>query len=137
MAAGLEDVEVADQVGLDVGLGMGQRITHPGLRREMDDAVEIRVRPENLGQRFGRGDIGAHETEAGPGLQALDPRLFERRIVIVVEIIDTDDLVAACEQTFGHVVTDETGGAGNQKFQSRRILTEIAEGDRQNIYVRA
>ena len=41
MAGQLEHVEMADQVGLDVGVRILDRIAHPGLGAEMDDPVEL------------------------------------------------------------------------------------------------
>ena len=40
----LEQVEMADQVGLDIGARILDRIAHARLRAEMDDPVERRGR---------------------------------------------------------------------------------------------
>ena len=41
MAAGLEDVVEADDVGLDVGIGVGDAIANTGLSSEVDNDVEL------------------------------------------------------------------------------------------------
>src|SRR5882672_4183570 len=47
-------------------------------------------------------------------------RLFELRIVICVEIVETDHLVAALEQAQGGMVTDESGRAGDEQLHNLR-----------------
>ena len=40
MAAPLEDIHKTDQVGIDISMGIGQRITHPGLRSQVDHRIK-------------------------------------------------------------------------------------------------
>ena len=47
-------------------------------------------------------------------LKAFEAGFFERRIVVVVEVVETDDLQPIREQPRGEVVADEAGGAGHK-----------------------
>ena len=61
--APLQDRDVPDQVGVRVVEGVVDRMPHPGLRREVDHAVDIAVALERRGQVLGIGDVGAREDE--------------------------------------------------------------------------
>ena len=47
-------------------------------------------------------------------LSAFEARLLERRVVIIVEIVDADNLLAAVEQRMGGRRSDKAGGAGDE-----------------------
>ncbi len=51
------------------------------------------------------------------GLQLCEPGDLEGRIVVVVEVVDSDDLVAALEQPLRDVHADKTCTAGDQDLQ--------------------
>ena len=59
----LEHVEMARKVGMQIGMGMGDRIAHARLRAQMHDALEI-VALERLDQRFVLREILTHQCEA-------------------------------------------------------------------------
>src|SRR5688572_5006348 len=92
---------------------MVERVTHAGLRGEMDDALE-RLPGEHRFNRLPVGEIGLDEAEAVPALEARKPRLFQRDIVIGAEIVEADHLIAAIEEPGRGVKTDEAGGAGDK-----------------------
>jgi hypothetical protein len=50
------------------------------------------------------------------GLQQRKPGKLERWIVVVVEIVDAHDLVAALEQPLRHMHADKAGATGDQSF---------------------
>ncbi len=84
-------------IGPFVGERVLQRVADPGLGREVNDAP----RPALAHQAFegvGLGDVHAHQLEIRPLLERPDPGLLERRIVIGVEVVDADDLLAAVQQ---------------------------------------
>ena len=113
---------MADQVGLDIGAGVDQAVAHAGLGGEVDDAVGVAA---GFGQRRRIGDVAAHEAEIVVFLQPRQPRFLQRHVVIVVEIVDADDGVAALEQTDRGMHADETGrschkyGHGRHSFRVR------------------
>ena len=50
------------------------------------------------------------------------PGFFQRRVVIGIEIVETDNAVAAFFQGEGDMGTDETGGAGDKDRKGRRRM---------------
>src|SRR5204863_273551 len=70
---------------------------------------------EHLRHRGAIGDVDAVEGEALPLAEQREPRFLQLRIVVVVDDVEADDLVAALEQLRGGVEADEPGGAGDQE----------------------
>jgi len=62
------------------------------------------------------GDVVLEEAEVGVGLELFQPRQLERGVVVVVEVVDADDLVAALEQDLRDVHADKSSGACDQHF---------------------
>jgi hypothetical protein len=91
-----------DQVRLHICQRVFDAVTNAGLRAEVDDPVEIRF-ARKFRQRPGIRKIDLLEAEAvvEPAGQPLQPGFLQRRVVIVVEIVDPDDLLAALEQSAG------------------------------------
>ena len=109
-ARAFDDVGKPDQVGVDVSAGVFDRIAHPGLRGEVHDGIEPALR-EQPGHALAVGDVGFFEFETGEGTQARQPRFFQADVVIVVEVVQPDDAVAAFQQPQRKGRTDETGSA--------------------------
>jgi len=119
--ASLEDVDEAVEVALHVGVGVDQGVAHAGLRGEVRDVIELLV-PE---ERVDRGLI----RDVGPGERELvvliaqqegvvgDPRpgdaeveeaaVLDGRIVVVVDVVEADDLVALLDEPLRQVVAHE------------------------------
>ena len=110
----LEHDEMAHDVGLDVDIGIDQRMAHAGLGREVHDAVEVAVL---LGQRqhgVAVGNVGLEEGEALVLAQRLQPGELQDGVVIGAEIVDADHRLAARQQGTGDVAADEAGGTGDE-----------------------
>lgn len=110
-----EQVDVADQVGLDIGVRVFDRIAHPGLGPQVDDAVD----PLSLQRAVQRGEIGEIDLVKGkpPAMrrdQPVQPVLLQADLVIIVEIVDPHHFIAAFQQAVRQGGTDEPGNAGNQ-----------------------
>jgi hypothetical protein len=113
VAAGLQDVHEADDVALDVGVWILQRVAHAGLRGEVDHPL----RPEVGEGRVERGAVlqrRAQEREPGQWCQPRQPRFLQPRVVVVVEVVVAEHLVAARQQALAEFRTDEAGGAGDE-----------------------
>ena len=54
--------------------------------------------------------------EAGVLGKARQPGLLEIDVVIVVEVVDADHLVAASQQDLGDMHADKAGGTGDENF---------------------
>ncbi len=115
VAAAFEQVGEADDVRLHVGVRILQRVAHAGLRGEVDDGVEVAFL-EQVFHHHAVGDVVLEEAEVGVGLELLQPRELQRRVVVVVEVVDADHFVAALQQDLRDVHADKPGGAGEQDF---------------------
>jgi len=80
----------------------------------MDDRIDFRVALDEPGHLGEVGDIDPMEFEARARLQSREPCLFQRDIVIGVEIVGADHLLAAIQQVRGDMKPDKPRAAGNQ-----------------------
>jgi hypothetical protein len=117
--AALQDVQEGDDVRVDVGVGVGQRVAHPRLRGQVDHAVEPSP-AEQLGDGGALGEVQLAEAEARVPPQLRQPRLLEGDVVVVVEAVDPDEVVAARQQAPADMKADEAGRAGHQDPSHRR-----------------
>jgi len=60
------------------------------------------------------GDIDGQKLKSGRPRQARKPRLLQAHIIIVAQIIDADELVAAREKRLSDRGANEAGGAGDK-----------------------
>lgn len=95
---------------------MRQRVSHAGLSSKMDDPVEPMLRKHAL-YGIAISQITAREGPpsvpfAGLIAERAKSRLFQRRIVIVIDDIEPDNVVAAGKQMASGVKANEPCGAG-------------------------
>src|SRR5690242_16525788 len=109
MPAAFEDVGEALQIGIDVGVRLLERVTHPGLRREMHN-LRKSIRLEECSRSGAVGDIDPLEAESLFILECLDPRLFKSGIVVWRHVVDADHATSRREQSPSHMRADESGG---------------------------
>ena len=83
VAAAFEHVQEADEVGINVGRGVFNRIPHPCLRGQMHDRTEF-AGGEKLAHRPALDDVELVKEESGTCTQALEARLLEPDVVVVV-----------------------------------------------------
>lgn len=115
VAATLENVAESDEIRIDVHRRILDRIAHPRLRRHVHDCVEMLIR-EKRGQSLSVRHIEFLETESFVRAQAGKAPFLEADIIVVAEVIDPDDLIAAFEQPQGKGPADEAGNAGDENF---------------------
>lgn len=113
VAAAFEHMESACDIGLDISVGVVQRVADAGLRREMDDALWPLLGEHRL-DHLALGQVCLDEMESVAALEPPKTGLFKGDIVIRAHIVEPNDLVAAVEQPGRRMETDEAGGAGNQ-----------------------
>ena len=76
MAAALEDVQEAGDVGIDISVRVVERVADAGLRGEMHDALRL-LRGEGRLDRRPVAEIGLDEAEAVAPLEPLEARLLQ------------------------------------------------------------
>jgi hypothetical protein len=110
VAAALEHVAEAHQVGLDVGgggqgLAVGRLAAEGGLQ---GGAI--------LQAGLDQGEGGA--AAGGQLLQLGQSRALEGGVVVGIEVVEAEHGRAALQQTLAEMKADEAGGAGNQNRHS-------------------
>jgi len=90
--------------------GLGREVAHPGLRA--GDAADEVV--EGVLQGLPVADVGTHQAEVGLLLEDRVAPLLELGVVVRIEVVVADHLVAALKQGPGHMEADESGAAGQQ-----------------------
>ncbi|MNH27213.1 hypothetical protein D3C79_873160 [compost metagenome] len=115
MAASLQHSEGAGEVAVGVGEGVVEGIAHPGLGAEVDHPFE--PLPGKQCRHGGAiGEIEALEAKAGQGAEAREARLLQAHLVVVIQVVDADHLMALGTEPLRQVKADEAGGAGDQVF---------------------
>ena len=113
MAAAFQHIAEADEVGVDIGLGMLDGVAYASLSCEMDHMA----RPVAGEDISGGGAISqgqALEAEAGMAEEPGEAGLLEAHVIIGVEIVDADDFLSHRKQPLRDGGTDEAGRAGNE-----------------------
>ncbi len=75
MAAAFQDIREALQVGIHIGVGIGERMAHSGLRGEMDDVGKFLPRKQ-CGCSSAIGQVKLEETKSADAVELLQPRLL-------------------------------------------------------------
>lgn len=121
VAAAFENIDEADQIAIHVSVWILDRIANAGLRGEVDDLVEFL-----FGEQFFHPGAVSHiefyKAEAGQDGQALEPVFLERHFVVIVEIVEANDLIAARQQAQRSGHADKAGGAGNEDFHEFTLI---------------
>lgn len=124
MATPFKDIYKPLQIGIDISVRIFQRVSHPGLRGQMNDTIRLFI-SENTSHRvpvFDRNTVKAKRLMVS---DAGKPRLFQRDIIIVVEIINPDDFITARQQAFDTMHANETSTACNQNFHLRTFCCRL------------
>ena len=115
MTTALEYVQRADDVAFDIGMRVLDGVAHAGLGRQVHDFVELLFGK----QRFHGGTIGeidACHREIIELVENGSARLFQRHVVVVVEVIEADDGFAAFQKLLRGGKADKAGRACNENF---------------------
>ena len=93
VAAGLEHVEEADEVALEVGARVLDGVAYTRLRGEVHHDVEA-VLGEQALDEGGVAQVAANEGEAAVGVylgQHAQARVLDAGVVVAVEVVEADD----------------------------------------------
>ncbi len=111
--AAFQNIEETFEVGIGIDMRVIDRMADAGLPRQMDHLGEGVPCEQRRDARPIR-KIGMHEFESRLLPQQIEPRLLERGIVEVVEIVEPDDMAAFGQQLTRDVKADETRGTRDQ-----------------------
>lgn len=119
VTAGLEHVEEADEVALEVGARVLDGVADTGLGGEVHHDVEAVLREQALDEG-GVAQVTAHEGESavcvGLGKHA-QAGVLDAGVVVAVEVVETDDhIVGLLEQLLDEERADEAGRSGDENF---------------------
>jgi hypothetical protein len=92
---------------------IGQRVTDSGLRCEVNDVGKAFC-GEQFRHRIAIGDVHLLEPEARRCLELGNASRFQAGIIIRIEIVETDDVIALRQQATSDMHADEAGRAGDQ-----------------------
>ena len=115
LACTLHHVERADDIGVDIGARVFERIAYSSLRREMDDHVG----PLRHGKRVEFVEVLQHpdvRTEMLVLQQHLVPPLLDPDIVVIGHAVVANDGETFLKQQLGQVEADKPGAAGDEDF---------------------
>src|SRR5882672_903762 len=90
----------------------------------MCDRIEL-ARGEQLGHRAALDDIEFLENKSRSRLEAVEPCVLQPHVVVVVQIVDPHDMVAAVEQTVRQRRSNKARGSGNENFHLRTVPLSV------------
>src|SRR5215468_8355555 len=96
-------------------------MAYPGLRRQMNHGRKA-MPGKRLRDRRTVGELGPYKFEALVRLQDGEARLFQRRIVIGIEIVEANDAPALGQQGAGDVESDEARCTRHQYRPIRHLI---------------
>src|SRR5690606_19988654 len=108
VTAALEHVDEADDVAVDVGVRVGDRVAHAGLGGQVDNYRRLALVEEPVEGRS-VDEVELAEGEGVVALQAFQTGQLERNVVVVIDVINAHYLVTAGQESLGDVIADETG----------------------------
>src|SRR3546814_12967503 len=111
---GFEDMKAADQIALDIGSGLVDRIADPRLAGEVDDDVG-REPVDRPVERLAILEHRLDRAEAGVLEEVLVPAALEQRGVIIGHAALTAHLATLVDDVAGKVIAYDTPHAGNRK----------------------
>src|SRR5690349_8157720 len=113
VTATFQNMQEAHHVAVYIGMRIGEGIAHSGLRSKVRYTIKMRLCKKLLKTR------PIFESEPGKGKawlaqQLVQSRLLQPDIIVVVEIIETHNLVATLQQALCEVKPDESRSACNK-----------------------
>src|ERR1700747_1602035 len=112
MPAAFEHVQEARNVRADVSVRMVYRVADARLCGEVDDPLRLLFGEGGLDDGA-VGEVRLYKPESLPLLESGKPGLFQRYIIIRVEVVEADHVMPAIKQARRRVIANKAGGAGN------------------------
>jgi hypothetical protein len=95
--ASFQNIEEAGEIGVEIGMGILQRVTDTSLRGKMHDRSEFAVAKNGL-YALAIGEIDLVKTEVVEFAENGDTRVLQRRIIIVVDAVEAHDRAASLQK---------------------------------------
>ena len=114
------------QIDVDIQSGLLNGRANSGPGRKMNDPVDTVV-PGKLLQKFSVTDIADDRSESRIVGKVIQVSFFDGGIIVIIQIVETDDLITAVEQVFTDVAADKTGPTCNQ-YASRHFSDPLGDG---------
>ena len=115
LARQFQHVDMARQVGADIGVRVDQRITDTGLRAEVNDRLDHLIMQRRLdGGHVREIQFVEGEEPAMALAQRIEPRAFQRHGIIIVKIVDAHHGMALRHQPVSDMHADEPCRTGDQ-----------------------
>ena len=116
VSAAFEDVGETDQIALDIGFRVEQRIANSRLGRQIHHAIEGMGGKECL-QGLGIFQRTVHEFEIpSQSPKPCQTSLLEGNIVVVIEVVEANHGIATAKQGLAQMIADETGRSRHKYF---------------------
>ena len=112
MTAAFEHIEKAPEIGIEISVRILQRVTNPGLCREMHDRPEFAPAKDAF-DIAPRREIDFVESKIAEVTEDAEPSLLESRIIVIVDTVHADHGATAFEESAGQSKADEACSAGN------------------------
>ncbi len=128
VAGELQHVAVADKVRLHVGLRVLHAVANAGLRPRwtMRSKSDVPASSSSAAESA-KSTCLNWKPVAEIRAQPLQPRPLQRWIVIVVEVVDSDDAVPACKQGTRGTGTDEAGHPRDENRHRRGLAAPVPQ----------
>ena len=118
-AAGFEQARERDQVRPYVRSGVLEGVTHAGLRRKVQHGLRAFLFHQRIECARLR-EVELRKPEPRSALETREPVALECDRVVRIQVVDADDLVAACEQALGAMHADKSRASGHQYAHLRQ-----------------
>ncbi len=118
VATAFEHVQGPGDIARHVGVRVLERIAHPRLRGEVHDALEF-LAPEEVRHAAVVGEIELDETKTRQRLEPREPRPLQVHVVVVVEVVEPHDFIAARDEALRDMRADEPRSTGDEDLHAR------------------
>ena len=116
--SGLQEVEGAEDVGVDIEFWVANGGAHAGSGCEVDDGVGLKLGEDPV-REGGVADVGLEEFDMGLVGREVGP--FQSGCVEIVEVVDDTHGVSGKESFVHDMGPDEPGSAGDKQLHPDRL----------------
>jgi len=115
VTAALKDIYKPNQVAVNIGMGICERVSNARLRGKVYYALRTLL-IEKLSHFNPIRNIDSGKTKPRMIPELSQPSFLQRHIVVVVQVVNANNIFTASKQTLTYVHADKTCCAGHQNF---------------------